>query len=77
MNKKEPDAWDVREVEKAGKGLTMQAVTLANRHISNGILKNHFIRDVDRFEQCLVNDFKNGKKTKKPFLKNSEKKGIT
>jgi hypothetical protein len=71
--KKEPDSWDIREVEKAGKGLTMQAVTLSNKHISNGILKSQFIREVDRFEQCLVNDFKSGKKSKETFFKELRK----
>ncbi|MFM2588157.1 DUF4225 domain-containing protein [Vibrio sp. TBV020] len=68
-NKKTPDSWDIREVEKAGKGLTMQAVTLSNRYISNGMLKHQFVRDVDRFEQCLVNDFKSGKKSKEAVFK--------
>ena len=68
-----PDQWDIREVEKAGKGLTMQAVTLSSRHISNGGLKTRFIREVDRFEQCLVNDFKSGKKSKETVFKELRK----
>ena len=61
---KTPSQWDIREVEKAGKDLTMQAVSLSSRHISDGRLRMRFIRDVERFEQCLVSDFKNGKKDK-------------
>ncbi|MEF2509782.1 hypothetical protein V4D06_17800 [Vibrio mimicus] len=72
-NKSTPDSWDIREVEKAGKGLTMQAVTLSNRYISNGGLKNQFIREVDRFEQCLVNDFKSGRKDKETVFKELRK----
>ncbi|KOO13742.1 hypothetical protein AKJ18_16965 [Vibrio xuii] len=72
-NPKTPDSWDIREVEKAGKGLTMQAVTLSHRYISNGGLKMQFVRDVDRFEQCLVNDFKNGKKNKEAVFKELRK----
>ncbi|MGD8232065.1 DUF4225 domain-containing protein [Vibrio sp. TRT 1302] len=72
-SKSAPDSWDIREVEKAGKGLTMQAVTLANRYISNGGLKNQFIREVDRFEQCLVNDFKSGRKDKETVFKELRK----
>jgi hypothetical protein len=72
-NQTSPDAWDIREVEKAGKGLTMQAVTLSHRYISNGGLKMQFVRDVDRFEQCLVNDFKNGKKDKETVFKELRK----
>ncbi|MBF4247953.1 DUF4225 domain-containing protein [Vibrio anguillarum] len=72
-NQTAPDAWDIREVEKAGKGLTMQAVTLSHRYISNGGLKMQFVRDVDRFEQCLVNDFKNGKKNKETVFKELRK----
>lgn len=68
-----PDTWNVREVEKAGKGLTMQAVTLSHRHISNGSFKMQFVREVDRFEQCLVNDFKNGKKDKATVFKELRK----
>ena len=73
MNRKGPDSWDIREVEKTGKGLTMQSVSLANKHISNGILKNQFIREVDRFEQCLVNDFKSGRKSKETVFKELRK----
>nr|MBF4333265.1 hypothetical protein [Vibrio anguillarum] len=72
-NQTAPDTWDIREVEKAGKGLTMQAVTLSHRYISNGGLKMQFVRDVDRFEQCLVNDFKNGKKNKETVFKELRK----
>lgn len=72
-NQTTPDSWDIREVEKAGKGLTMQAVTLSHRYISNGGLKMQFVRDVDRFEQCLVNDFKNGKKNKDTVFKELRK----
>ncbi|WP_342607366.1 hypothetical protein [Vibrio tritonius] len=64
-----PDTWNVREVEKAGKGLTMQAVMLSHRYISNGSFKMQFVREVDRFEQCFVNDFKNGKKDKATVFK--------
>ena len=74
MNKLKPSQWDIREVEKAGKGLTMQAVSISSRHISNGGLKMRFIRDVDRFEQCLVNDFKNGKKDKETVFNELRKK---
>lgn len=66
--KNKPEQWDIRDVQKSGKGLTMQAVTLSNRYISNGILKNQFIREVDRFEQCLVNDFESGKTSKDAVL---------
>ncbi|EGR5456910.1 DUF4225 domain-containing protein, partial [Vibrio cholerae] len=72
-NTNTPDAWDIREVEKAGKGLTMQAVTLSHRYISNGGLKMQFVREVDRFEQCLVNDFKSGKKDKETVFKELRK----
>jgi hypothetical protein len=72
-NTNTPDAWDIREVEKAGKGLTMQAVTLSHRYISNGGLKMQFVREVDRFEQCLVNDFKGGKKDKETVFKELRK----
>ncbi len=72
-NKTNPDSWDIREVEKAGKGLSMQAVTLSHRYISNGALKMQFVRDVDRFEQCLVNDFKSGKKSKETVFKELRK----
>ncbi len=72
-NKNTPDSWDVREVEKAGKGLTMQAVTLSHRYLSNGGLKMQFVRDVDRFEQCLVNDFKSGRKDKDTVFKELKK----
>ncbi|MFC3022717.1 DUF4225 domain-containing protein, partial [Vibrio zhugei] len=72
-NKTTPDSWDIREVEKAGKGLTMQAVTLSHRYISDGSLKMQFVRDVDRFEQCLVNDFKSGKKNKETVVKELRK----
>lgn len=72
-NANTPDAWDIREVEKAGKGLTMQAVTLSHRYISNGGLKMQFVREVDRFEQCLVNDFKSGKKDKETVFKELRK----
>lgn len=71
--RKTPDSWDIREVEKAGKGLTMQAVSLSRKHITNGGLRQRFIRDVDRFEQCLVNDFKNGKKNKEAVFKELKK----
>lgn len=72
-NQTTPDSWDIREVEKAGKGLTMQAVTLSHRYISNGGIKMQFVRDVDRFEQCLVNDFKNGRKNKETVFKELRK----
>ncbi|WP_240696869.1 DUF4225 domain-containing protein [Vibrio kanaloae] len=72
-NQTTPDSWDIREVEKAGKGLTMQAVTLSHRYISNGGIKMQFVRDVDRFEQCLVNDFKSGKKNKEAVFKELKK----
>ncbi|XAW87619.1 DUF4225 domain-containing protein [Vibrio sp. CDRSL-10 TSBA] len=72
-NQTTPDSWDVREVEKAGKGLSMQAVTLSHRYISNGGLKMQFVRDVDRFEQCLVNDFKSGRKNKETVFKELRK----
>lgn len=72
-NQTTPDSWDIREVEKAGKGLTMQAVTLSNRYLSNGGLKVQFVREVDRFEQCLVNDFKNGRKNKDTVFKELKK----
>ncbi|HAS6641307.1 DUF4225 domain-containing protein (plasmid) [Vibrio parahaemolyticus] len=72
-NKNTPDSWDVREVEKASKGLTMQAVTLSHRYLSNGGLKMQFVREVDRFEQCLVNDFKNGRKNKETVFKELKK----
>ncbi|MCG9781326.1 DUF4225 domain-containing protein [Vibrio brasiliensis] len=68
-----PDSWDIREVEKAGKALTMQAVILSQRYISDGGLKMQFVRDVDRFEQCLVNDFKNGNKDKETVFKTLKK----
>jgi hypothetical protein len=68
-NKAQPDSWEIREVEKAGKALTMQAVILSQRYISDGGLKMQFVRDVDRFEQCLVNDFKNGNKDKETVFK--------
>ncbi len=64
-----PDRHDLAEVRKAGKGLTMQAVTLSNRHIKSGYLKHQFIREIDRFEQCLVNDFERGKKSKAEVMK--------
>lgn len=72
-NQAAPQPWDIREVEKAGKGLTLQAVTLSHRYISNGGLKMQFVHDVDRFEQCLVNDFKNGKKSKETVFKELRK----
>lgn len=72
-SKNTPDSWDIREVEKAGKGLTMQAVTLSHRYLSNGALKMRFVRDVDRFEQCLVNDFKSGKKSKESVFRELKK----
>lgn len=72
-NQTAPDSWDIREVEKAAKGLTMQAVTLSHRHISNGGLKMQFVREVDRFEQCLVNDFKSGKKDKETVFQELQK----
>lgn len=72
-NQTTPDSWDVREVEKAGKGLSMQAVTLSHRYISSGGLKMQFVRDVDRFEQCLVNDFKSGRKNKETVFKELRK----
>ena len=68
-----PDQWDIREVEKAGKGLTMQAVTLSNRYLNNGGFKMKFVREVDRFEQCLVNDFKSGRKNKETVFKELKK----
>ncbi|MCW8335887.1 DUF4225 domain-containing protein [Vibrio paucivorans] len=72
-NQTTPESWDIREVEKAGKGLTMQAVTLSNRYLSNGGLKVQFVREVDRFEQCLVNDFKSGRKNKETVFKELKK----
>lgn len=72
-NQTAPGSWDIREVEKAAKGLTMQAVTLSHRHISNGGLKMQFVREVDRFEQCLVNDFKSGKKDKETVFQELQK----
>ncbi|MGY5537706.1 DUF4225 domain-containing protein [Vibrio brasiliensis] len=72
-NQTAPDSWDIREVEKAAKGLTMQAVTLSHSHISNGGLKMQFVREVDRFEQCLVNDYKSGKKDKETVFKELQK----
>lgn len=63
-----PSSYDIAVVRKAGKGLTMQATSLANRHIRSGVLKNQFVREIDRFEQCLVNDVERGKKTKKQAL---------
>ena len=72
-DKNTPDSWDIREVEKAGKGLTMQAVALSSRHITNGGLKSQFIREVDRFEQALVNEFKSGKKNKETVFRELKK----
>lgn len=72
-NQTAPGSWDIREVEKAAKGLTMQAVTLSHRYISDGGLKMQFVREVDRFEQCLVNDFKGGKKDKETVFKELQK----
>lgn len=72
-NQTAPGSWDIREVEKAAKGLTMQAVTLSHRYISDGGLKMQFVREVDRFEQCLVNDFKSGKKDKETVFKELQK----
>ena len=63
-----PSSYDIAVVRKAGKGLTMQATSLANRHIRSGVLKNQFVREIDRFEQCLVNDVERGKKTKEQAL---------
>ncbi|MCW8336157.1 DUF4225 domain-containing protein [Vibrio paucivorans] len=51
----------------------MQAVTLSNRYLSNGGLKMQFVREVDRFEQCLVNDFKSGRKSKETVFKELKK----
>jgi len=72
-NQTAPGSWDIREVEKAAKGLTMQAATLSHRYISDGGLKMQFVREVDRFEQCLVNDFKSGKKDKETVFKELQK----
>lgn len=66
-------SWDIRETEKAGKALTMHAVTLSSRFLTNGILKCQFIREVDRYEQHLVNDFKSGRKCKQVVFKELRK----
>lgn len=65
--------WDIREAEKAGKALTMHAVSLSSRFLTNGTLKCQFIREVDRYEQHLVNEFKSGHKCKQVLFKELRK----
>lgn len=58
------DLWDTWDVEKTGKALTAEAVTLSHVHIKDSLLGMHFVRDVNRFEERLVREFKAGQKTK-------------
>ncbi|TVO31581.1 DUF4225 domain-containing protein [Vibrio algivorus] len=68
MVKKEPDYYDQGVVRKASKDVTMQASIVGSRHIKSGVYRARFIKDVDNWGQCLVNDFNQGKKSKEEVL---------
>lgn len=68
VNNNRPDYYEEAIVRQAAKGVTMQASTLGSLYIKDGVYRSKFIRDVDRWGQCLVNDYNNGNKSKEEVL---------
>ncbi len=79
MVKQRPDYYEESVVRQAAKSVTMHASTLGSLYIKDGVYRSKFIRDVDRWGQCLVNDYNNGKKSKSDVLTafTKEKKSLT
>ena len=69
-----PHRNNVAVVRKVGKGLTMQATTLANRHIKDPSIKRQFIHKVDNFSQQIVDAFERGEKTLDSALQELKKR---
>ncbi|MCQ9091228.1 DUF4225 domain-containing protein [Vibrio alginolyticus] len=68
MVKQRPDYYEASVVRQAAKSVTMHASTLGSLYIKDGVYRSKFIRDVDRWGQCLVNDYNNGNKSKDEVL---------
>lgn len=75
MNNK-VNSHDLWEVQAASKQLNTTASTLMHKHITNGALKLKFSQTVALHGKCLMQDFEQGKKTKREVLqeiKNEER----
>ncbi|EJB8454536.1 DUF4225 domain-containing protein [Vibrio parahaemolyticus] len=69
IRKAEAEYHDKGEVRKAAKDVTMQASILGSQHIKSNVLRTKFVRDVDRWGQCLVDEFNSGKRSKNDVVR--------